>query len=157
MVSSALILLWMTRLSPNSPQKNFPEIAEAIAKAANEDADPLDAAAILTAIGRCESNFDLYARSKPEDTTVSLGIFQISTQWILFPASAYQQASIALFLVRDSQKRCGDLSEYTSGSCSAGQKAADEWAGYADRLKSSYFVDYSTPIGKHGESNERAY
>ena len=155
MVSPELVLLWMTRLSPNSPQKNFPEIANAIARVANEDIDPLDAAAMLTALGRCESNFDLYARSKPEDMTISLGIFQISTQWMVFPASPYQQASIALFLIRDSQKRCGDLSEYTSGSCGSGKKAADERMGYAERSKASYFVDYSIRIGKHGESNER--
>ena len=148
MIHSAMVLAWMLRLSPNVPHADFPFIAEAIAQVANEDSNPLDAAATLTAIGRFESNFDLYALSKPEDTTTSLGVFQLSTRWIRFPISPYEQAATALWLIRDSQFRCGTLAEYTSGNCYNGIIEAADRSKLAVRLQSEMFFEPALPIFK---------
>lgn len=135
MVSKSLILAWMLHLLPNSIHKtSFQSTAQAIADAANEDPNPLDAASLLTAIARYESNFEIDAVSKPSDSTKSFGLFQISKQWMIMPASAYQQAVIALHLIRASQKRCGNLDEYTSGRCEFGKKAALDREKLAKKL-----------------------
>ena len=71
-VTPSLILFWMLRLAPSEPHaQTFQETAEAIAKAANSDRDPLDAAATLTAIAFYESHFDPSAVSGSFSPSVS--------------------------------------------------------------------------------------
>jgi hypothetical protein len=144
MVTPALILHWMFFLVPLAPHSDsFEETAKIIADVANAEPDALDAAATLTAIGYYESHFDPLAISKDSDPTLSYGIFQVSTQWMRFPASIRAQAETALRLVRDSWVRCGTLAEYTSGSCREGVKEAADRAKVAYRLKALgwYFED----------------
>ena len=135
MITAALILKWMIMLVPSCPHViTFPETADAIATVANEDSDPVNAAAYLVAIGFYESHFDPVAWSHKEDPTRSFGLFQLSVEWLELPASPLHQAKVALWLVRDSQKRCGSLAEYTSGKCTIGRDAAKDREALAKRL-----------------------
>ena len=141
-ISPAIVLAWMLRLTPDRLHNStYPGIAEGIARAANEDPDPLDAAVTLTAIARFESVFTVDALSRPDDPAKSIGLFQLSTRWILFPASPYHQAKTALWLVRASQERCGTLAEYTAGTCRGGTLAAAERYRLAARLRAAYYFD----------------
>lgn len=145
-VTPSLILFWMLRLAPSEPHaQTFQETAEAIAKAANSDRDPLDAAATLTAIAFYESHFDPSAVSRTDDPTRSYGVFQLSTQWVKPPVPIYTQASIALFLARDSLKRCGSLAMYASGSCGNGKEAAKDREKLAAKIKHPAILEARLP------------
>lgn len=134
MVTTALILMWMTRLVPVSPHSaEFPSVAEAIVGAANEDLDPFDAAAFLVAIGYYESHFDPYALSRKDDPTKSYGPWQIAEKRAQ-TAPLNWQARRALLLVRDSQMRCGDLTQYASGHCGVAPLTAAARSQVAYRL-----------------------
>lgn len=153
MISSALILHWMLTLAPSEPHvSTFEKTAEAIAKAANEDANPIEAAATLTALGFYESHFDPSAISRNDDPTRSYGLFQISIQWARPPVPLYSQAVIALQLARDSLQRCGSLAMYASGSCHAGIEAAEERMKLAYRLMNPQYLEPKLPaVKKHHE------
>ena len=128
-VSPALVLMWITRLEPATTyQSPFgvrafsalakEAVAAAVAKAANEDDDPLEAAAELVAIGYFESGFVPDAISRAEDPTWAYGPWQLSDLWLPpLPVPLGWQASRALYLVRDSEEHCGDLTRYVSGHC----------------------------------------
>lgn len=124
MVTTALVLMWMTRLIPigthcrSGGVVSLPSVAEAIASAANDDDDEFNAAAYLAAIGYYESGYCIDAVSGPEDPTWSYGPWQLSEIWLPpLPISLDWQAHRALALVRESQARCGDLTLYVSGHC----------------------------------------
>ncbi len=123
----------MLKLDPKVESTARP-LAEGIAIAANEDADPLYAAAELVAVAYYESHFDLYAVSPETDSTRSIGAFQISTQWLRFPASPYHQAKVSLWLMRDSQRMCGSLARYASGRCDRGWEEAHRREMLANRI-----------------------
>jgi hypothetical protein len=79
--------------------------------------------------------------SDDRDPVVTLGAFQISPEWLSFPASPTTQAKVALWLLRGSQKRCGHLGEYASGSCAMGRVEGDRRARLAARLLASMVVE----------------
>jgi hypothetical protein len=140
-ISAALVLSWMNHLVPLSPHKvTFDALSEGIAEAANEDPDPVDAAATLVAIGYYESHFNLDAVSSEDDPATAIGYPQVSTEWIKFPASPTFQSKMALSLIRDSQTRCGTLAEYASGSCDSGRDEGARRAKLAAKLKFSNHV-----------------
>jgi len=155
MISPALVLAWMTRLVPSSPHAPaFPAVAAAIAEAANEDPDPLDAAATLTAIGYFESHFDPGARSDPRrDPTRSKGPFQLSEPLPPEPLPLVWQARRALVLVRDSQTACGDLTRYASGHCAIAPLVAAERSRVAYRLVHTVgiYVEPALPVRKRDD------
>lgn len=126
-VSSKLVFAWMKTLDKKKANLS---LAEAIAKVANDDPVPKEAAAKLVAISYYESHFDLKAKSKPSDPAKAIGAYQISLEWIKkedrdqFLEDPEAQTSLALMLLRDSQMRCGDLAQYASGSCDRGREEA---------------------------------
>ena len=139
MITTALILMWMTRLVPVSPHSaEFPEVAEAIAAAASEDLDPLDATAYLVSIGYHESHYDPHAVSREDDPTKSYGPWQLADKKAK-TASLGWQAFRALALLRDSQTRCGDLTQYASGRCNVAVLIGWDRARVAYRLVQGTF------------------
>jgi len=150
MVTTALVLMWMTRLVPVSPHSaEFPSVAEAIVDAANEDEDPLDAAAFLTAIGYYESHYDPHALSRADDPTKSYGPWQLAEKRAK-TATLDWQARRALVLIRDSQTRCGDLTQYASGHCAVAPLIGWDRARMAYRLVhgafSGVYIERALPL-----------
>lgn len=145
MVTTALVLAWMTRLVPVDPHSaEFPLVAEAIVEVANADPDPLDAAAFLVAIGYYESHFFIRAVSRKDDPTRSWGPWQLAD----VRAKTYPlgwQAKRALEFVRDTQTRCGDLTQYASGHCTVAPLIA------ADRARMAYRLSHGTFPGVYIE------
>jgi hypothetical protein len=139
-ISPELVLAWMLRVAPESGARARP-IAEGIATAANEDERPLDAAATLVAVGFYESRFDLYAVSPASDPAETVGVYQVWTKWLLFPASPEHQAKTALWLLRDSQRRCHSLAQYVSGRCDAGLWEAHRREMLASKLEFPEFLE----------------
>jgi len=153
-MSSLLIFLWMWHLDP--VKASF-SLAEAIATVSITDSRPLDAASLLTSIAFHESHFDLDAESPPSDSTVSTGPFQLATAWTHGDArkslSLVDQARISLFLIRDSQFRCGGrLTMYTSGNCHSGQKEARDREALAHVLETTIFLEPAFPAQKKRRS-----
>ena len=144
MIAPALVMHWMLRLDPKAAA-SAPDLAEGIAEAASDDRDPIDAASLLVSLAFHESHFRLDAISADDDPALAFGAFQISPRWLTLPASASMQARIALMLVRDSQKRCQSLAQYTSGFCDRGLQAAKARQDLADRIKRGTYVEPSDP------------
>jgi hypothetical protein len=159
MITTALVLMWMTRLVPVSPHSaEFPEVAEAITAAASTDRDPLDAAAFLTSIGYFESHYNPHAVSKADDPTKSWGPWQLSERRAM-TASLGWQAFRALALIRDSQTRCGDLTQYASGHCDVAVVIGWDRARMAYRLVHGAFpgvyFERAIPSVKHATHSDR--
>jgi hypothetical protein len=143
-IAPALVMHWMLRLDPKAAVA-APDLAEGIAEAASDDRDPIDAASILVSLAFHESHFRLDAISADEDPALAFGAFQISPRWLTLPASASMQARTALMLVRDSQKRCQSLAQYTSGFCDRGLQAARARQELADKIKRGTYVEPNDP------------
>lgn len=151
-VSPRLVLAWMQILDKKKANQ---KLADAIALVANEDPVPKEAAARLVSIAYHESHFDLKAKSKPSDPAKAIGAFQISLEWIKkadresFLTDPVVQSRLALMLVRDSQKRCGDLSQYASGSCSRGGEEAMKREMVSYKLLFETYIDLNEPLHRH--------
>ena len=145
MISASLVLLWILRLPlPRcAPGAECREVAEAISEAANADRDPVAAAALLTSVAWHESHFSLYAASRGDD--LGFGLFQLSREWTLFPVSPELQAHMALWLIRDSLDRCGDLTEYGSGQCGVARDEMQERSELACELEDALYIEPEAP------------
>jgi hypothetical protein len=145
MITTALILATMLQLTPRAAWENtYRDTARAIAAAANDDPDPADAAALLVAVAKFESDF------KPDavgDNGDARGAWQIHPDaWRLDPSlfvagGIEVQARAALALIRHSMDRCGDLTEYASGTCRRGTLKASHRLDLADRIRRAYRGD----------------
>jgi hypothetical protein len=151
-ISPALVYAWMKTLDKKKANQS---LADAIALVVNDDPLPKEAAAKLVSISYHESHFDLKAKSKPSDPAKAIGAYQISLEWIKkedrerFLEDPVMQTKLALMLVRDSQMRCGDLDQYTSGSCDRGGEEAMAREKIAYKLLFNTFIDLSEPEAMH--------
>lgn len=125
-----LVLIWMSSLQPEAPWlESYPETAQAIADACDEEAEPLKCAAILVSLAWFESTFRPDATG---DNGRAHGLYQ--SHHVKRGASVEEQTREALRHVKQSFRQCRDLTPYVSGKCGLGVKEAGYRMHLARRL-----------------------